>query len=546
MNKRIFNYTVAATLGLFLIITACTNLDEEIYDKIVAEEFVPTEKDAFAVIGPAYTNLREVLFAWHGYFDSQEECADIIVTPARPNGWVDGGVYRAMHEHKFNSEQSHTARIWSRCYTGINHVNRVLFQIESGQLPIAEGKDNIIAELKVLRAFYYYLLCDNFGNVPIVTRYDVEPGYLPVQNTRLEVYDFIISEVTNNIDLLNESTSALYYGRFNKWAAHMLLAKVYLNAQVYTGTAEWDKCIEQCDIVTASGKYILEPDFKNVFKTLNQDSKEIIFSIPFDNDVDWEYGWFHLPWKTLHPSSQATYNLEVQPWGGNCAIPQFIDTYNPLDNRLKDTWIMGLQFSSSGDTLRCSMKPKFKTKPLEYTNFVQGIAKTEEWEGYRIGKYEIALGTRWMAIDNDFPLFRYADILMMKAECLLRKDQADDAAILVTQVRLRDFDNPADAQVTGAELQEGSSYNYGLVKNGELTVAEGGGQDIQYGRFLDELGWEFAAEARRRQDLIRFGIFTTKSWLSHEPNGDYRTIFPIPLDQLNTNSNLKQNDGYTE
>jgi len=144
-------------------------------------------------------------------------------------------------------------------------------------------------------------------------------------------------------------------------------------------------------------------------------SDEIIFAIPYDNIIDWEYGWFHLPWKTLHPSSQATFDLEVQPWGGNCAIPQFCDTYNPNDKRLQKTWIMGQQFSSAGDTIYCSMKAKYSTKPLEYTNFVQGIAKTEEWEGYRIGKYEIAKGTRWMGIKNDFPLFRYADVLMMKA-----------------------------------------------------------------------------------------------------------------------------------
>ncbi len=539
MNKNIL---ISVLLGL--IITACTNLDEEVYDKIVADEFSPTEEDAFALIGPGYTNLRSWLFGWHGYFDAQEECADIIVTPARPNGWVDGGVYRAMHEHTWNSEQSHSGRIWSSCYAGINHVNRVLYQIESNQLPISENKEVIIAELKVLRAFYYYILCDNFGNVPIVTKYDVPKDFLPEQNTRQQVYDTIIRDITTNINLLSTSKSALYYGRFNKWAAHTLLAKVYLNAEVYTGIEQWDKCIEQCDSVINSGLYELEADYKDVFRTENQSSEEIIFSIPFDNLVDWEYGWFHLPWKTLHPSSQATYNLEVQPWGGNCAIPQFIDTYDPNDHRLEDTWIMGLQFSSTGDTIYCSMKPKYKNKPLEYTNFVQGIAKTEEWEGYRIGKYEIALGTRWMGLKNDFPLFRYADILMMKAECLLRKGMADEAAALVTQVRMRNFDNPDDAEVTGSELNQGSSYNYGLVKDGILTVPAGGGADIQYGRFLDELGWEFAAEARRRQDLIRFGVFTTKSWLSHDPNGDYRTIFPIPEDELNTNNKLRQNDGY--
>jgi hypothetical protein len=544
MKKLILKYTIAAALGLGLIISACTNLDEKVYDKIVSEEFTPTANDAFAIMGPAYTQLRDWMFAWVGNFDSQEECSDIIVTPARPNGWVDGGIYRAMHEHIWNSEQYHCSNIWSRCYTGINFVNRSLYQIESGSLPVEGNKDAIIAEIKTLRAFYYYILCDNFGNVPVVTRFDLPEDSLPDQKTRQQVYDFIISEVTGNIDNLSEEKSTLYYGRFNKWAAHMLLAKMYLNAGVYTGTPKWDECIAQCDQIIGSGKYEMEPNFRSVFATANESSDEIVFSIPFDNITDWDYGWFHLPWKTLHPSSQATYNLELQPWGGNCAIPQFIDTYNPKDKRLKDTWIMGLQFSSTGDTLRCSMKAKYATKPLEYTNFVQGIAKTEEWEGYRIGKYEIALGTRWMAIKNDFPLFRYADVLMMKAECLLRKGEADAAAALVTEVRTRDFDDPADAVVTGSQLQEGSAYNYGLVENGELTVPEGGGADIQYGRFLDELGWEFAAEARRRQDLIRFGVFTTKSWLSHEPNGDFRTIFPIPQTQLDKNYKLVQNPLY--
>lgn len=541
--KKLF-VIILILFSVGLIINSCTDLEEEVYDRIIAEKFSPSEEDAFAIIGPAYTTLRTWLFGWHGYFDAQEECSDIIVTPARPNGWVDGGVYRAMHEHKWNSEQSHVARIWAQCYSGINHANRVLYQIESGQLPVKEElKESIVAEIKVLRAFYYYILCDNFGNVPIITKYDVPKDFLPDQNTRQEVYDFIVSEITSNINYLSREKSALYYGRFNKWAAHTLLAKIYLNAQVYTGTPEWDKCITECDSVLNSNKYTLESKYKDIFKTYNENSTEIIFAIPFDNITDWDYGWFHLPWKTLHPSSQATYNLEVQPWGGNCAIPQFINTYDSLDNRLKDTWIMGLQFSSTGDTLRCSMKAKYKTKPLEYTNFVQGIAKTEEWEGYRIGKYEIALGTRWMGIKNDFPLFRYADIYMMKAECLLRKGFADEAAALVTQVRQRNFTNPANAVVTGSQLMEGSRYDYGTVTNGVLP-SPGGGQDIQYGRFLDELGWEFAAEARRRQDLIRFGVFTTKSWLSHVPNGDYRTLFPIPKEQLDTNYKLQQNPGY--
>jgi len=124
---------------------------------------------------------------------------------------------------------------------------------------------------------------------------------------------------------------------------------------------------------------------------------------------------------------------------------------------------------------------------------------------------------------------------------------------LVTQVRQRNFTGAAAAKatVTGADLVKGSVYNYGwydtdgVVKDaaGGTAVTNGGG-DIQYGRFLDELGWEFAIEAHRRTDLIRFGVFTTKKWFNHAPNGSYRTMFAIPQNAIQTNSKLKQNTGY--
>jgi hypothetical protein len=545
--KKYYKYIVVVLVGLTLSLNSCTDLTEEVYSDLVAEEFKPTADDAIAIIGPAYTNLREVLFYWHGYFDCQEECSDIIVTPERPNGWVDGGVYRAMHEHTWNSEQSHSTALWNRCYAGITHSNRAIFQVTSGNLPMEESEAvQTLAELKVLRAFYYYLLLDNFGNVPIIDQYDVPDDFLPTQSTRKQAYDFVVSEIEQNINNLTTVVSTATYGRFTKYAAHTLLAKVYLNAEVYTGTAEWEKCIVQCDSVLESDKYLLELDFKNPFKTQNETSTEIIFATPFaskSNPFE-DYGWFHLVCKTLHPGSQATYDLEVQPWGGNCVIPQFINTYDPSDKRLAATWIMGPQFAMNGDTIRLSMDDKRTKEQLNYTNELQGIEDSKEEEGYRIGKFEIAIGTKFGRLENDWPWFRYSDIYMMKAECLLRTGDANGAAALVTDVRMRNFDNSTDAEVTGTELQEGSSYVYGNVEKGVLEASPEGGADIEYGRFLDELGWEFAAEAHRRQDLIRFGVFTTKKWLSHLPNGDFRTIFPIPETALQTNSNLKQNDGY--
>ena len=369
-------------------------------------------------------------------------------------------------------------------------------------------------------------------------------GYLPTQNTRKQVYDFIVKEVADNIPYVSADNNQKTYGKFNQWAGHVLLAKMYLNAEVYTGTAAWDKCIQECDAIInskATTLINLESNQKNVFITENQNSKEIIFSIPFDETYITNWNAFDIHMQTLEPENQATYNLQFSPWGGVCAIPQFINTFDPDDSRYKDNFIKGQQFAANGDSLFGTLGA-YVGKPLAYINEVPGVDISEEVHGFRLGKFEIAMGIT-SRLSNDFPLFRYADVLMMKAECLLRTGDADGAAAIVTQVRQRCFaSNPAKAVVTGAELQAGSSYDYGLRNHLESTTE--GGADITYGRFLDELGWEFNQEGRRRTDLIRFGVFTKKSWLSHSPNGDYRALFPIPRPEITKNSNLKQNDGY--
>lgn len=516
-------------LSILLLAMGCTKLDEKVYDQVLESSFRPTEKDVPAIIAPAYTVMRPMMAGWQGYFDLQEEPSDIIVTPARPNGWYDGGTYQRMHFHDWNSVQGQPNGLWSNSFSGINNVNRILYQLESGSIPLTSGKDNIVAELKAVRAFYYSLLCDNHGNVPIVT--DFKDTALPKQSTRQQVFDFVIKELTDNMGLLSDKADNSTYGRFNKWAAKALLARVYLNAEVYTGTAQWDKCIEQCNDIMASQKYVLEPIYKNAFVTNNQNSKELILAVPYDEIFGTE-NQIHM--KTLAPAHRNVLNMAATPWGGDCAVPQFINTYDPDDSRLKDTWIQGPQYNTTTGALI-----------LEYTKNLDGIALSGQLQGYRIGKYEIKPGARG-GLSTDFPIFRYADILMMKAECLLRKGQAAEAATLVTQVRQRAFaSNPAKATVTAAQLQMGSSYQYGYWKDGAVTELQGGA-DIPFGRFLDELGWEFAAEAHRRQDLIRFGVYNRKIWFNHRPKGDGKTrfLFPIPEAELNKNSNLKQNDDY--
>jgi len=530
--------------SIFFACQSCTKLEDRSYHDIIAEQFTPSGDDLGALLGAAYVPWRQTLLLWNGVARAQMLSADEDVLPARPNGWVDGGIYKRMHQHKWTSEDDMCVQSWNRTYVGINACNRVLYQIESGLISIPNQQDAVIAELKVLRASYYYILVDLFGNVPLVTSFDVPEGYLPTQNTRKEVYEFIIKEITDNIDKLSENVNTEYYGRFNKWAAYSLLAKMYLNSEIFSdgNYSEFQKCIDACDKVISCGKYEMEAKQSNVFITENENSKEIIFALPFDATyvTDWNGFDFHM--YTLQSENQATYKFKYSPWGGVCCTPQYISSFDPDDARLADCFIKGQQYTYSGDSLFCTMG-KDAGAPLKYINEVPSIDNSQEYHGYRWGKFEYAIGIT-NRLSNDWPLFRYADVLLMKAEALLRLGKADEAAVLVTQVRKRNFkNNPAKATVTGAQLMEGSGYDYGRRDN-LVPATHEGGADIKYGRFLDELGWEFTQEGRRRQDMIRFNAFTTKSWLSHDKSATFRNLYPIPESALRTNSNLKQNSGY--
>ena len=424
---------------------------------------------------------------------------------------------------------------WVNAFSGINAANRVIYQIESGTIPLeGAAKVSIPAELKAVRAYGYSLLLDNFGNVPIVT--DFTATELPTQSTRKEVYDFVVKELTGAIPQLSDATGTAMYGRMNKSAALAVLARVYLNAGVYTGNPQYDQVIATTQQIIGGGKYKLDASYRAPFAQNNNISPEIVWAVPYDA-INAPGSSFHM--KTLKPELRYVFNMQAQPWGGSASNPQFIDTYAPDDKRLKDTWLMGPQFDAAG------------THGYDFVKFVPSILKTDFNNGFPVWKYEIYAGETGSS-DVDYPIVRYAEVLMMKAEALLRTGQADAAAVIVSQVRQRDFaSNPAKGVVTGADLMKGSVYNYGwddtdgVVKTAASgTQVTNGGADIQYGRFLDELGWEFAVEGHRRSDLIRFGVFTKKTWFNHVPNGDFRTLFAIPSGAISTNSKLTQNPGY--
>ena len=538
-------FNIFKTLCLTAVILSsmsCTDLKDESFGSIVSSQYVPkTEADISYLVNAAYIPWRQTMLLWQGVVRSQELSADQDVIPSRLGiGWVDGYIYKRWHQHTWTTEDEGVLVGWERTFDGVTACNRVLSQIEDNVINVqGETRTRLISELKCLRASYYYILIDLYGNVPVIT--DFKDVDLPEQSTRKQVFDFIVSELKENIPNLSEEARGYYYARINKWVAHTFLAKMYLNSEVWTGEPRWEECIAQCDAVInhakESGDYGLEADINAPFVTANENSKEIIFALPFDEVyvTDWNAFDFHL--YTLAPENQATYGFTDRPWGGVCAIPQFIKSFDPEDKRLADWYIQGQQYDASGNVLLRSSDGK----PLIYSVDVPSIDASDVDDGFRWGKFEYAHGIT-NRLSNDFPMLRYADVIMMKAESLMRSGKPG-AGALVSEVRARAFqDNPSKAVVTDEQLMSGSVYDYG--RRDDVKTSTEGGADIKYGRFLDELGWEFCQEGRRRQDMIRFNAFTTKSWFSHDKSDANKNLYPIPNKVLLTNSKLKQNPGY--
>lgn len=526
---------------LALPLVSCTDLNEEIFSEITEDSYIYEAGDATKVVGAAYASLREWGNCGSGQAPmlSQEICTDEGVFPANGSGWDDGGVFRRMQLHNWNTDQLQVKKLWNTCYTGILLANRAIETISGEGFPFApdENKAAMIAESRALRAFLYWYVLDNYGDAPLVT---VPTDELPANTPRKDLYDFVVKELLEAMpDLPAEKTEA-NYGRYTVWGAKALLANVYLNAEVYTGTPQWEKCIAVCNEILGSGKYELDADYRDPFRTDNENSKENILVIPFDEIYATGFN-YHLA--ALHGANQQTYQLVGSPWGAGAykGVPQFIDTYDKDDARLGYTWLGGPQYAADGSPLLGAYDQM--GQPLDFVNRMPDGIFTGEAEGLRFLKYEIAMGAR-SELNNDLVLFRLGQVYMMKAECLLRTGKADEAASIVTLIRKRAFkDHPEKAVVTGTQLEGPSRYVYGTVENYVLTP-QGKRYPEQFGRFYDELGWEMAGESFRRRDMIRFGHFTKAEWLSHTPNGDHKVLFPIPQPVVDSNPNMQQNPNY--
>jgi hypothetical protein len=551
--KRIFLLIKAIILGLLVAAfnQSCTNLDEELFSEVTPDNFFKTDAEFVAALGAAYTQFGG--YAVGDVYNLQETTTDEIVVPTRGSDWDDGGNWRRLHLHSWTYEDGASGGAWDFCYSGVNTANRLIYQFqtltESGSVD-ATIAGAYISELQTVRGFFYWQLIDLYGNVPLVTDFANAPPTPPTV-PRKDVYDFIIGDLEAAVPLLTKAVDGTTYGRMNYYAGQTLLAKMYLNAEVYTGTAQWAKVITACDEVINSGKFTLEGNYFANFNVNNSGSKEFIFAIPYDHIF---FTGFNIPAQTLHYGSQFTYNTTFQPWNGFCSLEEFYNSYSDEDLRKgevgtptvkavkRGNFIAGYQFKADGtpviDDGADGADPD--GKPLNFGNFGSTAGQINElgpqcWRqsGVRIGKWEFAMGTT-PDIDNDYAVFRYADVLLMKAEALWRLGREAEALPLVNQIRTR-------AGLTGDLASLDGKVSFDL----EGPVLPGG-------ELLNEMGREMFAEHSRRQDLVRWNLWgSNEKWTLpfHNPqdvmkSDPYLTIFPINKSKLDANPNLVQNPGY--
>lgn len=530
-------------IGLLFFAPACTDLDEELFSDVTDENFFQTDEEFIAALGAAYSSMTGI--GNHSTLWSINEIAsDELVIATKGGDWFDGGVLIQLHDHTFTPANGFFNNAWTFVYGGINTCNRLISQFGELDTPAAEA---FIAELRGVRALWYYWALDAWGNVPLVIDFtdEVIGNAATLDAGRLAVFNFIESELNDIIEDLDPSVGGAAYGRFNQAAGYALQAKLYLNSQVWTGTPRWADVITAVDNIEG---YSLSASYRSNFQVENSGSTENIFVVPYDKVFATGFNW---PAMTLHYVNQDVYGFTFQPWNGYATVEEFYNSYtdpttnpgpqgpvwtglaefdalNPTvpngvgtqDARLSN-FIVGPQLLADGSIVN---DPSFEIDnpasgvigdpdgaPLNFTPTINEIFPNG-WRqgGARIGKYEFEQGAT-ENLSNDFVIFRYADMLLVKAEAQMRNGDAAGGLAIVNEVRARAGVDPF------TELTEDN--------------------------LLAERGREMFAEMTRRNDLIRFGRWGD-AWWEKPASGPTYEVFPIPQPQIDVSSVLNQNPGF--
>jgi hypothetical protein len=464
-----------------------------------------------SIVLGTYTTLQG-LTANNAMLLTSEETTDALIVPGRIGGdWADGGVWQQLWLHTYTPSHDNISGAWNNAYNTIGSINVTISLLQG--LPATGATAYSIAELKTLRAYFYFLLLTNYGNVPLLTS-TAQDASKVTTSSATTVYNFLITELKANGPLLSASTPAkdpAQYGRLNKWGAYFLLAKLYLNQNVITGSTDnsgYNACSAYCDSLATAG-YSLQPNFLDNFSSNNTGSSENIFVIPYDHI---NAQGLVIQMMSFHYNQAAKYNWGSTsgPWNGFCANADFYGKFNNADTR-KAGFQQGIQYDADGVT-PLKTRGSDSSLVLNFRPQVSNLYTATEYDGVRQQKWQLTPG--YQSQDADFALFRYSDVLLMKAECLLRTGSPVTALNYTAPVRQR----------AGMPNFTAAAFNADSL--------------------LAERGREFVWEGWRRQDMIRFGHFGDKKQFKAPDADGHTKLFPVPTSAIQKNPNLTQNPGY--
>ena len=551
MKRYRFLFLLLAALSM----TSCLDehpkdqLDEDAIYGSASDIYINAVASLYNYIGGA-NESEGIQGTCRGIYDYNTLTTDEAMIPIRGGDWYDGGLWNAMYQHRWTADDQSLYDTWKYIYKVIVLANKSLDIIssKSGLLSAAQ-QEEYRAEVRAIRAMFYYYAMDMFGRVPLVLSTDEQrySSQFQGQTDRSSVFHFVFLELQQVLPSLPDQHSnkeGNYYGRITQPVVNFLLAKLALNAEIYMyddwtqgyanrpkgsdihfsvpaadasshdGDKElnaWETCIYYCDKLAEEG-YVLESDDAFNFSTHNETSKENIFTIPMDKNI--YTNQFHYLFRSYHYTHGG-----VLGWGsenGTCATISTMKAnhYGEADEdaRCKMNFVAGVVKVDGHELLMDN------GKPLEYQPFevAQNLTNSKfvKTAGARMAKYEVDR-TSYMdgkLQSNDIVLFRYADALLMKAEAKVRNGENGDEELNRIRARV------------------GMPYRKATLDN-----------------ILEERLLELVWEGWRRQDLIRFGKFTgaydLRTPLQGESSG-YTTVFPIPQKCIDLNSELVQNKGY--
>ena len=576
--KKLYRYaTLLMMPAAMFTASSCTNLDETLYDQVASQNYYNTQEDV----------IRAVLRPFeHGFWSIQsrqvlnEETADQLITPTREDWWDDGGRWARLHRHKWLNTNGEAQSAYNGCYQGIGQTNLViedLDKLSASKFGFSDAEfNNLKAQNRVLRAWFYLTLLDEFRNVPLcVSYYDLSKNSEGQVEPR-KIYDFIESELKAVLPDLTKKSSLggnqNLEGQWTQAGAAALLVRLYLNAKTYIGEDHFADCEQYAqDILEGKyGTYEVADRWDAAFDWNNETCDEVIFAFPGSAGYShWHYKgdtyWWSVPskasdWLNDTKNKEGSHNIKYsaspsyKPNGEKydfelgMPISRFKDY--PSDVRLK-------MYRNLGDNKREGL---FIYGKIAYKDENGNTQYLKDHNGKytldirdAVGKFGATDGDKWLATsssklengdDNSgwmfvkYPLYsdnekgqleadyceiRLPEIIYSLAECKLRDGKTAEAAKLLNSVRKRNY--PSADWNTVLYAPEGSA---------KLNMQE----------MLNEWGREFFAEGRRRIDLIRFDKFLKAWWDKDADADDHTLVFPFHPDILGANKHLKQNPGY--